>query len=92
MRDELPFVVVLQSDLLGMLATRLVAPLARGTSAHGKLPARLSPSFEIGGEKVLLVPQETAALDARLLRRPVASLREQAHRLVDALDAVISGV
>jgi len=91
-RAELPFLVDLQSDLLSALATRFVAPLARSTLASGELPRRLSPEFEIDGRKLALLPQEAGPIAARLLRSPVTSLRAQSHRLVDALDAVVSGV
>ena len=91
-RDELPYVVVLQSDLLSALPTRLVAPLARSAVVPRDLPPRFAPKFEIDGEPVVLKPHEVGAIDARALRDPVASLRSEAHRLGDALDAVVSGV
>ena len=91
-RDRLPFLVVLQSDLLSALPTRLVAPLARSAVTGRGLPNRLAPEFEIDGQRVVLRPHEAGAIDARALRSPVASLRSQSRRLVDALDAVISGV
>ena len=92
MRDALPYVVVVQSDLLEQLDTRLVAPLARSKQARKGLPPRLSPRFEIKGESLELVMQECAPLPARALHEPVASLRSASHRIVDAIDTVISGV
>jgi toxin CcdB len=91
LRDELPYLVLIQSDLLDALATRFVIPLARGVPARG-LPARLSPRFEVAGESLLLLPQEAGPIDAHALRRSVASLKKEAHRIVDALDAVVSGL
>ena len=91
-REELPFFVDVQSELLGGLATRFVVPLARAGRPLQGLPARMSPGFVIAGRSVLLVPQEAGPVDRRMLRRPVASLRAESHRIVDALDAVISGV
>jgi toxin CcdB len=92
MREVLPYVVVVQSDLLGGLGTRLVAPLARHLSTHAGMTTRLSPTVNVRGEPVVLVMQECAPVDARTLRKPVASLREQSHLIVGAMDAVISGV
>lgn len=92
-RDLLPYLVVLQSDLLEALPTRLVAPLARSKVVAAQWPPRLVPSFEIAGEQLLLLkPHETGTIPTRALRQPVASLRSQAHRIVDALDAVVSGL
>jgi toxin CcdB len=91
-RDEVPYVVVLQSALLDGLATRLVMPLSRTDVASSRLPGRLAPQFDIDGVRVVPKPHQTAYLPASELRRPVTSLRRQSHLLVDALDAVVSGV
>ena len=92
LRDEIPFLVDLQSDLLSGLDTRFVAPMARSRVATTALPRRLCPSFTVDGVQVVLLPQEAGAVDARLLKGRVVSLRAQAHEIVDALDAVVSGV
>ena len=91
-RDRLPYVVDIQSNLLDPLPTRMVMPLSRSSVARGDLPPRLAPEFTIRGETLLLKAHEASHLLSRDLRRPVTSLRDQAHRLVDAFDAVISGI
>ncbi len=91
-RDVLPFVVELQSDLLSGLGTRLVAPLARQLSTKPGITQRLSPTLQVQGQALVLVIQESAAVHLRELRRPVASLRDQSHLIIGALDAVISSV
>jgi toxin CcdB len=91
-REVLPYVVVMQSDLLDTLPTRLVAPLSRSAVSSRSLPSRLAPVVEVGGETLVLKAHEAGVVLARDLRQPVASLRAQSHRLVDALDAVIGGV
>jgi toxin CcdB len=91
-RADLPYLVVVQSDLLASLSTRFVAPLARSRATVAGLPKSLAPVFEIAGEAVFLLPQEAGVIDQRLLRQPLASLRSEAHRIIDALDAVISGI
>lgn len=91
-REHIPYLVVLQSDLLDQLPTRLVAPLSRSGLAAPQLPQRLAPEFRIRGERLVLKAHETAVVPARALPPPVDNLREQSHLLVDALDAVISGI
>jgi toxin CcdB len=91
-RDELPYVVVIQSDLLDSVATRWVTPLAREAGGRARLPARMSPQLQVNGQSLWLVPQETAPIDARSLKKPVANLAADTYRIIDALDAVISGV
>ncbi|HKX95658.1 MAG TPA: CcdB family protein [Methylibium sp.] len=91
-RMELPFLVDVQCDLLAVLTTRLVIPCAPAEAAAGGLPPRMSPAFEVDGMTVVLLPQEAGPVPVAALRRPVASLREQSHRIIDALDAVVSGI
>jgi toxin CcdB len=91
-RDAVPYVVDIQSNFLETLRTRLVMPLSRVAADERGLPRRLVPSFTVEGECLNLYPQEAAALQVRLLKRPVASLAAQAHEIRDALDAVVSGL
>lgn len=91
-RDRVPYVVDVQSDLLSALPTRLVMPLGRAGSELSHPPRRLFPRFDIQGEVVALMPQLALGLDAKLLRRPVASLADRAGDIRDALDAVVSGI
>lgn len=92
MREVMPFVVVLQSDLLGSLGTRLVAPLTRQLRTQPGVTSTLSPTLVVRDEPLMLVIQECAPIDARALRQPVASLRAHSHLIVAALDVVVSGV
>ena len=90
-REAFPYLVVVQSDQLDQFSTRLVMPLARFKSAPAT-PRRLAQSVELRGERLFLAAHLCAALPSRALRRPVASLRSEATAIVDALDAVVSGV
>lgn len=92
LRDEIPFLVDVQSDLLSGLALRLVMPLAVTRVAATALPRKLCPAFLVAGAPVVLLPQEAGPIPARLLKRPVTSLRAESHTIVAALDAVIAGV
>lgn len=91
-RDDIPYLVVVQSDLLDRLPTRLVLPLSRTAPVSPGMPGRLAPMFDVAGERLRLKPQEAGTLPARVLGPAVMSLRDESHRIVDALDAVISGV
>ena len=91
-RESVPYVVDVQSSLLGVLRTRLAMPLSRiGVDASG-LPRRLAPQFVVAGERLALHPHAAAGIDARLLRNPVATLAASAGEIRDALDAVVSGI
>jgi toxin CcdB len=87
----IPYVVVVQSDLLDALSTRLVIPLATLDFA-GKVPRALCPAIIVKGQKLSALAHYAAPLPARLLRRPVANVSAQASDLVAAMDAVLSGL
>lgn len=91
-REAYPYVVVLQSDLLDSYSTRLAMPLVRGPGPARRLPHRLAETVVVSGERLFLAAHLCAAVPARLLRRPVESLRDQSAAIRDALDAVVSGV
>ena len=92
MRDQYPYVVDIQSDLLSSLATRMVVPLAMTALAATDLPRRLCPVMTLNGQSLMLVPFEAAPLDKRLLKKKMASLHDRSHEIVAAMDAVLSGI
>jgi toxin CcdB len=92
MREHYPFVVDIQSDLLSALATRMVVPLALTRLASSELPNRLCPLLKVTDKHLMLMPFEAAPLDKRLLKKQITSVRDRAHDIVAAMDAVMSGV
>lgn len=87
-----PFLVVLQSEFLEGLATRVVAPLVKAASLEGKPAARLNPSFEIEGQTVFLLIQQIGAVPTRSLSKRVGSLEAQAGVIIGAIDFLLSGI
>ena len=89
--NGIPYVVVIQSDLLDALATRLTMPLAVLDFA-GKVPSSLCPVIMVNGERLHALAHYAAPLPAKLLRRRVDNVAAQASSLVSAMDAVLSGI
>ncbi|RZL38947.1 MAG: plasmid maintenance protein CcdB [Rubrivivax sp.] len=87
----IPYVVVIQSDLLDALPTRLTIPLAVVPLA-AKVPTALCPVILVKGQRLHALAHYAAPLPARLLKRPVENVATQASALVSAIDAVLSGV
>ncbi|MCU0940191.1 MAG: CcdB family protein [Burkholderiaceae bacterium] len=83
--EGIPYVVVVQSDLLDALATRLTMPLAVLDVAT-KVPTMVK------GQRLHALAHYAAPLPAKALRRPVENVASQASALVSALDAVLSGI
>ena len=91
-RQGFPYLVVLQSSQLDHLPTRLVMPLQRLERAPADMPRRLVQTVLVKGERLHPAAHQCAAIPARALRSPVATLAPEQGTLRDALDAVISGV
>jgi toxin CcdB len=89
--EGIPFVVVIQSDLLNALSTRLTMPLALLDVAN-KVPAVLCPVIMVKGRRLHALAHYAAPLPAKDLQRPVDNVAAQASALVSAMDAVLSGI
>jgi toxin CcdB len=83
-------VVDLQTDLIGIDASRIVAPL-RAAGRHAALPG-LTPQVDVDGMAWIVRVQELAAVPRSQLGPPVASLAAARDRLKRALDILIDGV
>ena len=89
--EGLPYVVVIQSDLLDALPTRLVVPLALAEATPGRAPAALCPLVSVNGQRLHALAHYAAPLPARLLRQPVGNVAAQSSTLVAAINSVLSG-
>ncbi|MFN3937042.1 MAG: CcdB family protein [Gemmobacter sp.] len=83
-------VVDLQTDLIGIEASRIVAPL-RGAGHYAAFPG-LTPEVETDGARWIVRVQELAAVPATELGAPVGSLAGHRDALKRALDILIDGV
>lgn len=83
-------VVDLQTDLIGIEASRIVAPL-REAERYAAFPG-LTPKVEIQGTFWIVRVQELAAIPGAELRDPVTSLATERDALKRALDILIDGV
>ncbi|RKF12727.1 plasmid maintenance protein CcdB [Roseovarius spongiae] len=83
-------VVDLQTDLIGIEASRIVAPL-REAGGYAAFPG-LTPAVEIGGTRWIVRVQELAAVPGAELRERAGSLAEHRDALKRALDILIDGV
>lgn len=83
-------VVDVQSDLIGITASRVVAPL-REAGRYAALPG-LTPEVAVDGRRWIVRVQEMAAIPGGEMRERVGSLREARDALKRALDILIDGV
>ena len=83
--------VVIQSDLLDALATRLTIPLAEPDELV-KVPTPLCPVIVVKGKRLHALAHYAAPLPAKLLRRRIDYAAAQGSALALAMDAVLSGI
>lgn len=83
--------MVVQSDLLEAVDSRVVIPLvAEGTRGPGL--RSLNPKLEVGGDTLMLLPQQMATVIVRELGGPVARLDHERDRITRAIEALLSGI
>jgi len=86
-KSDVPYLLEVQSDLLDTLDSRVVVPLRR-VDRFDKvaLPKNLAPVFEIDGLTCFMETPKLAAVPARILKTPVASLANHHAAVTTALD------
>lgn len=84
------FLLDIQADLLSHLNSRVVVPLL--PAAIAPQPASiLNPCFAIAGESLVMSTQFMAAVPAKILRTPIASLQAERDAIVAAVDFLMQG-
>lgn len=85
------YVLVVQSDLLEEMGTRLVVPVLRKTEAPRVHP-RLTPVVLAGDEVLVTVPLYAAAIRVSEIGALVGSAEPAREEVTHALDMILSGV
>lgn len=89
-REEIPYLLDVQTGLLEGVASRVVVPLVKA-SAMGKAAQHLNPRFTVGQSEVIMSTAELAGIPTRLLGQKVASLADRRDEIIAALDFLFSG-
>ena len=86
-----PYLLDVQSDIIGELNTRLVIPLFLLDEVSGRPARRLNPVLNVDGEDFLVMTHEMASVRQSQLGEEVESLREQRQAIKNALDFLLDG-
>lgn len=87
---NVPFVIVLQSDLISETKTVVVAPLV--TAENLRETQNLFPMVTIKGRRVAITVTELATMPRSLLKEPITTLDRERYRIVAALDLLFTGI
>jgi toxin CcdB len=82
-------VVDLQSDILGPLATRIVAPLFQRSETP--ILTELTPPVRLDGRDLVVMIPLLASVPVRELQRPIGSLVSDQDAIKRALDVLFLG-
>ena len=89
-RENIPFVVVVQSSLYNDYRRRVVVPLVDKSSIDKVTNPRLNPTFRIKGQSVVLHPLEIVSVANENLGDFVQSLEEEGDAIIAALDEMLT--
>jgi toxin CcdB len=91
-KSAFPYLVVVQTDLIAGLATRVVVPVSKVTALRKKAIRDLTPIVEIDGAKYLMLVPQLAGIAQEQLGPVVGNLRTYRDEIVSAMDFLITGV
>jgi toxin CcdB len=89
-RDNIPFVVVVQSSLYDNYRRRVVVPLVNKSSIGKVTNPRFNPTFRIKGQSVVLHPLEIVSVAVENVGELVDSLKEDGDKIIAALDELLT--
>jgi toxin CcdB len=89
-RDNIPFVVVVQSSLYDNYRRRVVVPLVKKSSIGKVTNPRFNPTFRLGGQSVVLHPLEIVSVASENLGEFFDSLADHGDEIIAALDELLT--
>lgn len=87
-----PYLLNVQSDIIGELNTRMVIPLLPLADFTGRPAQRLNPVITIEGGKYLALTHEMAAIRLAQLGEAVTDVQGSRQVIKDAIDFLLDGV
>lgn len=89
-RDDIPYVLLVQSSLYDSYRRRVVVPLVRKSALGKPGDPRFNPVFKIENIQVVLHPLEIVSVPNEQLGEFVESLSHEGNRIIDALDELLT--
>ena len=89
-KEDIPFVVVVQSSLFDDFRRRVVVPLVRKSALGKTVHAGFNPTFKVLGTAVVLHPLEIVSVATDQLGDLVGSLSGEGPKILAALDELLT--
>lgn len=91
-RQRAPYIVDLQHEMLGGLATRIMAPLLVAKPSGEPTMLRLNPIVSVEGQKFFLSTAEMASVPVGELSEAAGNLSSYRDELMAAVDLLFTAV
>ena len=88
----MPYLLDVQNDLLGSLATTVVIPMCLVTETKPLEMERLTPRLEINDRHYLLLTPQLAGIHRKELGDAVANVSNYRDEIIGALDFLVTGI
>ncbi len=86
-----PYLVDVQSDLLGTMETRVVIPLTKAPALTKRPVSQLTPAIQFQDEFYVLMTPHLAGIACRELGPPVGTVEGWRDTVISAVDFLLSG-
>ncbi|MCG3705644.1 CcdB family protein [Aliarcobacter butzleri] len=86
-KQNIPYLLDIQNDVLKNLSTRVVIPLVITTQSINFL----NPEFTINQIDVILSTAEMASIPMEILGEKICSLKEKREEIIGAVDFLVTG-
>ncbi len=86
-RQNIPYLLDIQNDILKNLTTRVVIPLVISNQSINFL----NPKFTINQIDVILSTAELASIPMEILGNKICSLKEKREEIIGAVDFLVTG-
>jgi toxin CcdB len=91
-KERIPFLLDIQSNLLGDLETRVVVPIYLLTELKNKNITVLAPVFQYKDKEYVMMTPQLAGISKKELGVDVADFSIHRDKIIAALDFLITGV
>ena len=90
-KGDVPFLLDVQSNVLSVLASRVVVPLYRPETLSPRTMTRLTPTVTVGNRSLIAMVPEMAGIHQRNLGPVAGDLSAMRHELLQAIDLLLTG-
>jgi len=91
-RGRFPLLLVVQSDLLEPLKTRVVVPLSPAVTAKARAMQSLTPNITVAGKEYLMVTPQLAGISVSQIGALVDTVASERDKIIAAIDLLMTGV